>query len=66
VALVMPGRGASECHLEGDEDGLEQTCRGAPEKAPPSRVDQDLALTRVETPRGWGVPRPHASRRCPP
>jgi hypothetical protein len=29
-------------------------------------VDQDLALTQVETPRGWGVPCPHASRRCPP
>jgi hypothetical protein len=33
---------------------------------PPPLVDQDLALTRVETPRGWGGPCPHASRRCPP
>jgi hypothetical protein len=28
---------------------------------PPPLLDQDLALTRVETPRGWGVPCPHAS-----
>jgi hypothetical protein len=35
-------------------------------KSPPPLVDQDLALTRVETPRVWGVPCPHASRRCPP
>jgi hypothetical protein len=32
----------------------------------PRLVAQDLALTRVQTPRGWDVPCPHASRRCPP
>jgi hypothetical protein len=35
-------------------------------KSLPLLVDQELALMRVETPRVWGVPCPHASRRCPP
>jgi hypothetical protein len=34
--------------------------------SPPRLVDQDLALIRVQTPRGSGVPCPHASRRSPP
>jgi hypothetical protein len=34
--------------------------------SPPPLVDRDLALTRVETPRVWGVPCQHASRRGPP
>jgi hypothetical protein len=46
MALVPPGRGAPR---GGSADSLEQTYRGAPEKAPPLLVDQDLALTRVET-----------------
>jgi len=29
-------------------------------------IHQDLAVTRVATPRLWGVLCPHASRRCPP
>jgi hypothetical protein len=63
MALVLPGRGAPR---GGSADSLEQTCRGAPETVPPLLVDQDLALTRVETLKVWGVPCPHASRRCPP
>jgi hypothetical protein len=43
VALVMPGRGASECHLELDEDGSEKIFRGEPGRATPLLVDQDLA-----------------------
>ncbi len=35
-------------------------------KKPPPLVDQDLALTRAETPRLEGELCPHASRRCPP
>jgi hypothetical protein len=64
--LVTLGRGAGARHLEGDADGAEKTCRGAPEKATSLLVDRDLALTPVETPGVWGVPCQHASQRCPP
>jgi hypothetical protein len=33
---------------------------------PPLLVDRDLVLRLVETPRVWGVPCQHESRRCPP
>jgi hypothetical protein len=55
VARVMPGRGASAPHLEGDEDGLEKTVRGELAKATPLLVDQDLTMTMIETPRVWEV-----------
>jgi hypothetical protein len=64
--LAILGRGAGARHLEGNADGVEKTCRGAPEKATSLLADQDLALTSVETPRVWGVPYQHASQRCPP
>jgi len=51
VALVIPGRGASERHLEGDKDGRAKIFRGEPERATPLPVDQDLAITMVEPPR---------------
>jgi hypothetical protein len=62
----FPGRGASEGHLEGDEDGVEKIFRGEPERATPLLVDQDLAITMVETPRVGDVPCAKDSRRCPP
>jgi hypothetical protein len=62
----MPGRSASECHLEGDEDGREKICRGAPERATPLLIDQDLALTMVETPRVGDVPCAKDARGWPP
>ncbi len=40
--------------------------RDTSQKSPLPLFDQDMVLTRVETPRVWGVPCPHASRRCPP
>ena len=64
--LAIFARGARARHLEGDADGVEKRCRGAPEKATPLLADQDLALTLVETPGVWGVPCRHASQRCPP
>jgi hypothetical protein len=66
VALVIPGRGASERHREGDTDGLEKIFRGEPERAIPLLVDQNLAITMVETPRVGDVLWAKASLRCPP
>jgi hypothetical protein len=64
--LAILGRGAGARHLEGNTDGVEKTRRGAPEKATSLLVDQDLALTPVDTSMVWGVPCQHASQRCPP
>ncbi len=53
--LGIPGRGAGACHLEGDKDGLEKTVRGISAQAIPLLVDQDLAITMIETLRVWEV-----------
>jgi hypothetical protein len=64
--LVIPRPGRRVRHLEGDADGLEKTVLRKSAKAIPLLVDQDLTMTMIETPRGWGVRCPHASRRGPP
>jgi hypothetical protein len=66
MALVMPGRGASACHLEGDDDGREKIFRGEPARATPLLVSQDRAMTMVETPRVGGIPCENDARRSPP
>jgi hypothetical protein len=52
-------------HVEGEPMAWSRRVEEHRHKSP-LLVGQDLALTRVETPRGWGVPCPHASRRYPP
>jgi hypothetical protein len=66
VALVIPRRGASECHMEVDKDGREKIFRGELKRAKPLLVDQDLAITMVETPKVGEVPCEKDSLRCPP
>jgi hypothetical protein len=63
-SIPRPGRRAR--HLEGDTDCLEKTVLRKSANAIPLRVDQDLTMTMIETPRVQDVPRPHASRRGPP
>jgi hypothetical protein len=66
MALVMPGRDASECHLEVDEDGREKIFRGEPARATPLLVSQDRTMTMAETPRVGDVPCEKDARRYPP
>jgi hypothetical protein len=62
----FPQSGYRVRHLESDADGLEKTVLRKSANAIPLRVDQDLTMTMIETPRVQDVPRPHASRRGPP
>lgn len=63
--LYRRGRDVGARYLEGEQIAWSRGVEEHGEK-PPTPGRPGLALTREETPRVWGEPCQHASRRCLP